>query len=1128
MNHTVFVSCIAVLLVMVAPHARGVPEAKDILCSPEVCPSCQISPIMAFSPQVAFTETSAVTDSANAVMSYTLYDTSRDTTTTYTVQVTVTQLSDSLITVNNFLGKGVSVEVKLRGSRRATIASQYVQTNSLGADEYIYAVDYNSDYTSVNYRSPIICDEACDARTISWGNWNMVFTYEESTYWSGTVYTGGKIETQFDLVYPEQDSIPIAGEGSAENPYRITSATEWNAFAGYLSAMYEPMMAKYVELTSDIDFTGVEIKALCDDDDMAFYGDFNGNGKTIKGINASVSEDYSGAVIASTGKTAYIHDFIVEGSVTSSASYSGGVVGTLLGELSNVVSNLSVTSTGEYCPGGVVGYAYGASITNCAYGGAMAASGAYSGGIAGFISYTTVSDCVNNGSVSSTGRYASGLVGYAYYYSGISQCVNNGTITGSQNYAAGIVGYSYYYPTLTSCFNRGTVAITKNGAVGASGVVAFAYASTITGCTNQGEVSSTGSYNGGVVAYADAYCTIADCVNDSSGSINGAGYIGGVAGYTSSYCSVTGCINRGEVSSTSTYTGGVIGYTTYSVISDCFNEGAVTSKSTYAAGVTGYSGLVCVYDNCGNKGTVTYTGSTAACYVAGVIARCCYGTFSGCYNEGVIDIKLSTATYVAGVFAELYSATSYTITDCYNTSDITCYNYAAGIIAQTNSSTRVVMEGCYNTGNITTTNTKTLVSYPTAGLMLYYTKGSSFTGCWNSGKITSGGANYTGGLFGCRKTSASETYPVTFSGCYNTGDVASSGNFVGGIIGYVYTNYTTFDNCYNTGNVTSSGYYTGGISGAIDAGNSTSVTQCWNSGVVSTAVAYAGGITGYNPSNDVISCCFNTGDITAPSDSATVGYAIGGIAGYSASDISDAYNTGSVSGVTCVAGIVGSPVSGQTTISSVYSTGSIYASDGGNIIGEVMDGVVSNAYFLDINSRNSTTDSYGTALSYAQLASIDMGSSWASSQEYTYPMLSGLDTVACAKAHAAVVIPADGDTYDGITGSFHVGIPVDVEWSASSSAVAIDGNTATFSEPYSGILTMTATCGDISVDTQLYCAVESGGIEGALTTERTVVGEEFYTISGSRVMRPDGCEKAIYVVIRTYDDGMSVATKEMR
>ena len=627
-------------------------------------------------------------------------------------------------------------------------------------------------------------------------------------------------------------------------------------------------------------------------------------------------------------------------------------------------------------------------------------------------------------------------------------------------------------------------------------------------------------------------------------------FTGGVVGYL--YGSLSNVTARVDVDANESYAAGIVGYAAVgSTLTSCVNEGTVTTYSPYAAGIVGRNMRDVTYVDCVNRGTVTYSGTGKSAHIGGIVSQAYCCTMERCVNEGVITVTNSGSGYAAGLIAYVSSSSSdtqgFALTDCYNTGNVTSSFMNSGLIATGTQYSTITMARCYNTGDITSSQTSNSANTYTTGLVGYYTPGSSYTDCYNTGKITSYGTNYTSGLLGYSKDGSSST-PTYISRCYNTGEVSSPAQYAAGIVSQTPA-YTYIDSCFNTGDITGS-YYIGGITGYISAAN-TSVTNCWNAGNVTASASRTGGIVGSVGYSIEISNCFNTGDITSTSATqgatlASSGYAIGGIAGFSAAKMTDVYNTGTITGVSRVGGIIGSSYRSQsvyTSLERAYSAGKINAPADtcGNIIGNslINNGLVWNSnchiadtYFLAENNAVADSldrDSISTGLTHAQLASLDLGENWIAGDDYTYPLISSLADNDYAKAHAAAVIPAEGDSYSSITQGFNVGTPDGVVWTASPDVVEFNGNVVTFSATCQGTLTLTATAGDVSVSTCLDCDIDAGGVAAAQDGgNRYVVNERIYTLDGVQISSSSANPSAIYIIVKTFNDGSTCATKERR
>ena len=650
--------------------------------------------------------------------------------------------------------------------------------------------------------------------------------------------------------------------------------------------------------------------------------------------------------------------------------------------------------------------------------------------------------------------------------------------------------------------------------------------------TLAGNVIASHDFAGGAVGFLRG--SVYNIVNTGTVTSDGGQVVGGIVGGTDEGSVVSGCCNKGTVTSNYYQVGGVAGRAWISEVKNCWNEGTVSSSYSEAAGVVAvvYSDKTgfCTVDSCWNAGTVTCSGTSSA-FTAGVASHVYPGSYTNCWNEGTVTAPNSEG-YVSGVFSIFYG-TAYgnhvVMRNCYNTSDISGAAYVAGLVnyGVNSNSPMVDMYGCYNTGNLSATSGRV------NGLANVYTVGGTYEGCYNTGNITveSSSAQYSSGLFGKNYgTTPKDTIVTTMTGCYNTGTVYATANQASGIVGYVYQ-YATIDSCYNTGDVTGNNYI-GGITGTFYGTKTSRITNCWNSGNITSlgtsTSCGTGGIVGMNSTIDTITNCFNTGNVTATSQK----YA-GGIAGTMASVATNVYNTGDISAKTYAGGITGYKTSSHGALSNAYSTGSVtVTTEGSTYVGPIMvgtgTGLVSGCYYLSEAATGTGYDTVAVAMTRAELASLDMGDGWTAGDNYTYPRLTTLADVDIARVTAVQVFPADGDSLGTVTQSFYVGAADGVTWTASPDVVSVTGNVATFTASYTGTLTMTATSGDASASTDIDCDVVVSGVSDALGSAAKVVDEKFYSISGTPVARPAEDARAVYIVVKTYDDGTTATFKEAR
>lgn len=233
-----------------------------------------------------------------------------------------------------------------------------------------------------------------------------------------------------------------------------------------------------------------------------------------------------------------------------------------------------------------------------------------------------------------------GLVyGLAYTNGGIAASNMMGTITGSTNngevrgviYNAGIAATNWN--VITDCTNNGSITST-NGFTG--GIVAISYADTdfgtiyplIAGCVNNGTVTSqTIGASGGIISMVHAIGTVVeDCTNN--GSIQGSASVGGIAG-DNQEGSVRACINTGIVKASDTIAGGIAGESS-SVIIACYNTSTSVSARDRSGGIVGWN------------------------YEAGLV--------SGCYSTGAVTVGPGRSGF-GGIVAE--NVATATVIDCY-------------------------------------------------------------------------------------------------------------------------------------------------------------------------------------------------------------------------------------------------------------------------------------------------------------------------------------------------------------------------------------------------------------------------------------------------------------------------------
>ena len=373
-----------------------------------------------------------------------------------------------------------------------------------------------------------------------------------------------------------------AFENSEANPYLLTNEADYLAFAAAVNGG-DDMSGKYVKLTADIGTEAVPITvAIGAENTSRFAGNLDGNGKTVTVNLASSSANAVGAISYLNGGS--VRNLTVKGQVaytnTTSSDHStvGGVIGTVtingaLVTVSNCHNYATIITTDGCSAGGIVGKNNGkVIISDCTNHGEikgqkLAASHGV-GGIIGWInqSGTEITGCTNYGTVSSTGTSGTtggtgGIVGIsAMSNATISSCTNEGAVS-SYRFVGGILGRITASATLTSVTNKGEISGTRDlgGILGGSDSTT-AFDLNITGATNNGAVTGSNNYIGGIIGYVNASGSVlTDCTN--TGNITGAQGVGGIIGLvnTSKTATVDGATVKDCTISGTGSVGGVIG-----------------------------------------------------------------------------------------------------------------------------------------------------------------------------------------------------------------------------------------------------------------------------------------------------------------------------------------------------------------------------------------------------------------------------------------------------------------------------------------------------------------------------------------------------------------------------------------
>ena len=175
-----------------------------------------------------------------------------------------------------------------------------------------------------------------------------------------------------------------------------------------------------------------------------YTGTIDGNGKTLGGMVINATENCQGFVryLGTNGKIKNLT--FANAQVVTSNNNAGIVAGYNCGIVENCHTISTSSVKGKSWVGGIVGYNWDGTITNCTNAAQVVATNDISqvGGITGE-NRNVVSFCINSGSVSGSKRVG-GIVGYQNYVGEeviVIACGNTGSVSGSKR-VGGIVGWN--------------------------------------------------------------------------------------------------------------------------------------------------------------------------------------------------------------------------------------------------------------------------------------------------------------------------------------------------------------------------------------------------------------------------------------------------------------------------------------------------------------------------------------------------------------------------------------------------------------------------------------------------------------------------------------------------------------
>ncbi|WP_026903271.1 GLUG motif-containing protein [Pedobacter glucosidilyticus] len=402
------------------------------------------------------------------------------------------------------------------------------------------------------------------------------------------------------------------GTGSMGDPYQITTWEQLSNVRLNLSANYilinslDENSADYATYASSTANTNTGWLPI-GDATTKFTGNFNGNNRTISGININrPNTDYQGLFGFANGSS-------ISNLGLLAVSITGrGLVGGLAGRLGDGISTAIGTVNDVYVTGTVTGNAASTSST---------------GGLIGISSNNNIDGCYSTANVTGVNRIG-GLIGETSVLTvGTAGFIRNsyttGTVIGSGERIGGLVGFANINTNISNCYANGAI----SGQFSVGGLLGQAISVTLSDCSASGATTASGS------------------VADGSGAASCGGLIGDVSGTST----ITKSKATGNVTGSGRNCGGLIGNLLGSpTISLCFATGSATLTATTQGSLGGFVGainpdVIGSIQNCYAKGNVTAPSNNGTNIgVAGFVGRIRGSvlnsnfSFINCYSTGSV------------------------------------------------------------------------------------------------------------------------------------------------------------------------------------------------------------------------------------------------------------------------------------------------------------------------------------------------------------------------------------------------------------------------------------------------------------------------------------------------------------
>jgi hypothetical protein len=378
---------------------------------------------------------------------------------------------------------------------------------------------------------------------------------------AGSPLSGG--DTTWAKLTPADTSLvdiapaELPGNGTADDPYVITNASELQAMEDDLDARYR--LGADINASDTVRWNNGDGFDPIGNNSQRFSGTLDGAGYTITGLHINRSTTDSVGLFGSVADSGRISNVMLSEVVVSGSYRVGGLVGFNNGTVRGV--SLTGAVNGSETVGGIVGDNHG-----------------------------TVREASATGDVNGT-TFVGGLVGFNGFGGTVRDASATGTVSGLL-WVGGFAGFNGFGGTISNASATGTV----NGSSQVGGLIGKNRESTVRNVSATGTVNATSSVGGLVGSNKEGMISNAS----ATGAVTGSEKVGGLVG-TNGPGTIRNAFATGAVNG-SYQVGGLVGIFN-DPVNDSYWDVNTTGQSTSSSG----TGLT----------TAQMTGDAARTYMTG-------------------------------------------------------------------------------------------------------------------------------------------------------------------------------------------------------------------------------------------------------------------------------------------------------------------------------------------------------------------------------------------------------------------------------------------------------------------------------------------------------------------------------